>query len=233
MAESFDLPNPYNWGFWLENLSVSGGVALNGQEQNVFGESMRWRARGNFYFRTADQIRQGRKLFARLQGKAGTLLVPTFDGKRASWPLEIFDGNKPTGVVLHPGVTREPLLEGTAYQSPAIPAKSEIICELTANAALRATSVNMTFAQGGPPKVGQYFGIALKLYIVRTVTGPSSGDVYTVTFLPPLRAAALDGAVVKWTRPVCEMRQASDDQGLRELQGLRYADISLEFVEDF
>lgn len=232
MAEAWVLPIPYDWGFWLENLSVSGGVALNGEEQNVFGENMRWRARGKVNFRTADQVRDGRGLFARLQGRAGTLLVPTFDGKRVSWPIEDFNGNV-TGVVLHPGVTREPLLEGTVYQSLEIPARSEVICTLTDAVALRATSANMTFAQGGPPLAGQYFGLANALYIVKSVTGPASGDVYTVTFLPPARATAADNATVKWTRPVCEMRQASDDQGIKELQSLRFADVSVEFVENF
>lgn len=232
MAEAWVFPQPYEFGFWLENVSVSGGTALNGEEQNVFGEAMRWRARAKCFFRTADQIRSSRGLFARLQGRAGTILVPTFDGKRVSWPVEIFDTTKSTGVVLHPGITREPLLEGTAYQSPVIPAKSEVTCTLTDAASLRATSVNMTFAQGGPPLSGQYFGIANALYIVKSVTGPVS-SVYTVSFIPPLRAAAADNATVKWTRPVCEMRQASDDQGLKELQSLRFADLSLEFVENF
>lgn len=233
MAETWDFPNPNGdgFGFWLENLSVSGGVALNGEEQNVFGENMRWRARGGFSFRTKDQILRGRALFDKLQGRAGTILVPTFDGKRVSWPVqEIAAGS--TGVILHPGVTRDRSLDGTAYADPEVPAASEVSATVQSDIALRATTGAINVSQGGPLLPGQYFGIGNFLYRIKGVTGPV-GNVYGVSFLPPAREAHVATTVVKITRPVCEMRQASDDQGMKELQSMRFSDLTLEFVENF
>lgn len=227
------LPNPRSGGFWLENPSRSGGVAFNGSEQNVFSLAMRWRARWTVSIRTKAEVLAARAMFAQLQGKAGTLLVPFFDGKRASWPIEFVVAGS-TGVVLSPGVTRRRELDGTIFEDPEIPTASEIISTVSSNAANRATTIDVEFEQGGPPVAGQYFGLGgNRGYLIHTVTGPASGDVYTLSFFPPLRAAVLSGATVNWTRPVCVMRQTTDDQGIGELEGLRFADLTIDLVEYF
>jgi hypothetical protein len=228
VAETWDFPQPSDWGLWLENLSVSGGVALNGEEQNVFGENMRWRARGKIYFRNNDQVLRGRALFDKLQGRAGTIYVPTFDGKRVSWPVDTW------GRTLHPGFTRRRELDGTEFEDPKIPTASELNVTVQTDAALRATSVEVTVTQGGVLLPGQYFSRLGNLYRIRSITsGPDSGGGYTLSILPPLRAALTASQVLNFTRPVCEMRQASDDQGIKELQSLRFAELTLEFIENF
>jgi hypothetical protein len=79
MVLAWSIPDPIGGGFWLENPSRSGGVAQNGQEQNVVSLAMRQRAQWTVPLRNANQITNARRMFAHLQGKAGSLLVPVFE----------------------------------------------------------------------------------------------------------------------------------------------------------
>lgn len=231
MAETWGFPNPISFGFWLENPSRSGGVSLNGVEQNVVSLAMRWRARGRFRFRTKTEILAARALFTKLQGKAGTILVPFFDGKRVSWPIqEATQGT--TDVVLTPGRTRNKRLDGTPYEDPEVPSASEINATVVGSAPIRSVQMDIAITQGGDPLAGQYFGIGNHGYVIHEVL-PTSGDGFALYFLPPLREAVTNGMTVKFTRPVVEMRQMTDDQGIQELEAMRFAEITLDFIEVF
>lgn len=223
---AWDLPVPVSGGFRLENLSRSGGVALNGFEQNIFSLSMRWRARWTVQIRTREEILAARAMFAKLMGKAQVILVPFFDGKRVSWPVDRW------GRTLNPKRTRRRELDGTIYQDPAIPTESEIVSVVVNEAAARSVTIDVEVTQGGPPLPGQHFGIDDRGYIIRDVHHLSS-DLYNLEFFPPLRAVAGIGDGVKFTDPVCAMNQVSDDQGILELDTLRFTTLSLEFVEAF
>lgn len=218
---------PSDGGFWLENPSRSGGVAFAGIEQNVFSMAMRWRARFTFPVRTKAQVLAARTLAAKAQGKAGTILVPFFDGKRISWPKDQW------GRTLHPGFTRRRQLDGTIYEDPAIPDQSEVIATLISSAALRDTTVEVFIEQGEPPLAGQYFGLGgARGYLIHDV-GTISGDSFALTFWPPLRAAASSSDDVDFTRPVCRMNQIADDQGIGPLDAMVRTDLTMEFVESF
>ncbi len=110
-------------------------------------------------------------------------------GARASWPLDAY------GRTLHPGFTRDKTLDGTDYEDPAIPASSEIVATLDANAALRATQIVVDVTQGEPLIAGQYLGIANYLHLITHVVDVV-GTVQTVGIAPTLRSAALAGATV-------------------------------------
>lgn len=228
MPEAWTLPKPISGGFRLENPSRSGGAAFNGAEQNVFSLAMRWRAKWTIPIRTNAEVLAARALSAKLQGKAGVLLVPFFDGKRVSWPIDEW------GRLLNPAQTRRRQLDGTAYEDPEVPDDSEIEANVIGNTAIRATSIEVEISQGGVPLPGQYFGLrGERGYLIKSVTPLLSPPGYTLTFVPPLRDDADDADSVNFTRPVCMMNQVSDDQGIAELEQLRFATLDLEFVEAF
>jgi hypothetical protein len=81
MALAWTLPNPVSGGMWLENPSRSGGVASNGQEQNIISLSMRQRAQWTIPIRRPAEIKAARELFGLAQGKAVGILMPIFEPK--------------------------------------------------------------------------------------------------------------------------------------------------------
>lgn len=220
---------PISWGFWPENADRSGGVTMAGGEQVVTSPGGRWRASGLFAVRTKAQVLALRALALNAQGRANNILVPGFDGRRLSWPLEAYNGEL-TGRILTPGVTRRRQLDGTIYEDPEIPAASAIHATVNTNAAIRATTLLINRTQGAAFVAGQFFGIGTRLYGIASIAGVA-GAVTTCVIWPPLRAAATATTPVLFTRPVCVMRLADPQGLLKELQLLSFADLQVEFVE--
>lgn len=212
--------------FALQNQSRSGGLALSGVEQVVTSFAARWRASIRVRVRSDAQILAARAFVSRLGGRVGTALVPAFDTRRASWPVDAW------GRTLHPGFTRDRTLDGTAYEDPSIPDESAIDATVDSATALGALQISINVSQGEPPLAGQYFGVGNYLHLITEVVD-STGDVHTVNFVPRLRAAVSGGAAVTFTRPVSEMRLLTDDSGTLALRHLRFGDLDLEFVEAF
>lgn len=210
--------------FMLQNPSRSGGIALNGQEQTVSSGAERWRATIPLFVTGRAALLEFHAFIASMLGQAGEVLVPTFSGRFANWPLETFNGEL-TGRVLHPGITRRKSLDGTIYEDPEVPSTSAITATAGA-ASLGATSIVITVSQGQAMQPGQLFGIGQRLYRALTVSGA------TVTFRPKLRVAVTSGTAVLLTRPLCLMKFASDDEGA-DLDHLFGGPVTLNFVEAF
>lgn len=231
---------PSAFGYFPIDADQSGGAAMNGSEQFVISPGPRWGASMTVHIKSKAELLAARRLRVSLHGRANPAILPNFDGKRLSWPEELHQGD-PTGVILHPGVTRDKTLDGTDFEDPEIPDESEIQASVHANVALRATSMQIRVAQGGAILPGQQFGIGQRLYEIATVidslpveiSGEGIESVYNVTFTPPLRAAASEGEEVLFTRPVCLMRCLNLNDELRKLEGLRFATLNLEFAEYF
>lgn len=226
---ALDLPavlKPRDVLFALTSQTRGGGQPTSGPEQVVTSYSSRWRATMTFSLMTDAQILAARALIARLIGRVGTLLVPVFDARRASWPVDA------QGRTLHPGFTRDRSLDGTIYEAPAIPTESEIVATVDTSAALRAIQLAVEVTQGEPLIAGQYLGLGNYLHIITHVIG-TAGTVQTLGIAPSLRAAVSAGATVKLTRPVCEMRLAADDVGEVLLRNLRFGQLDLDLVEAF
>lgn len=224
---------PVDFGFSLVEADVSGGQAIGGGEQFVASAGPRWEASMTLNLTNDAQVLALRALRVRLNGRVVPVKLPNFDGRRLSWPEQVNVDGDPTGVILHPGNTRNRILDGTDYADPEIPAASEIAATLHTNAALHATTATIAVTQGERLIPGQQFGIADRLYEIGTVEDFASDLVvaYIVTFLPPLRAAALAGAPVLFTRPYNLMRCLNLAQELRRLELLRFATLALEFSE--
>ena len=82
MAIAWEIPDPTEGGFWIENPSRSGGVAQNGQEQNVITMSPRQKATWTVQIRNAGDLMDTRRFIAKLRGKAVSVLVPVFEPKK-------------------------------------------------------------------------------------------------------------------------------------------------------
>lgn len=237
MTTPVDWPTilkPTDFGYSLVDVDVSGGQAIGSGEQFIASAGPRWSASMTLAIRNDEQALALRALSVQLKGRAVPVKLPNFDGRRLSWPPYLTSDGKPTGVLLHPGNTRNPILDDTVYEDPPIPASSEIIAAVNVNAALRATSVAIKVTQGGDIVPGQQFGIGDCLYEIGTVLatiGPP--PVYTCTILPPLRAAAASLTPVKFTRPYALMRCMNLAEEFRRLDLLRFANLTLEFAEFF
>ena len=219
------LPKPIDGGAWLANPSESGGIATNGAEQTLISMAMYVKCRLIVAIRTTEEVLEARAFFAEAAGKAGNILVPFFDGKRANWPVDQW------GRVAKPSLTRIPSLDGTEFESDEIPVDSDIIASLVGDMDLRATSCSINVSQGEPIRAGQWFSLGgRRAYLVRTAGAPSSGT-QAITFYPPARRAANNADPVELARPVCVMNQLGDDQGIQELTNLTQTILTLDFRE--
>ena len=102
---------------------------------------------------------------------------------------------------------------------------------LAAGAALGATSVSVSLSVGTAPLPGHLFSIGARLYMAKTVTG---GGPFAIGIWPTLRADVAGGVAVDFVNPACEMRFASDGEGLdalRSLEQMRFGSIPLQFTE--
>lgn len=212
--------------FHLESQSRSGGQSTSGIEQVVTSLAARWRASIRIAITNDAQILAARAFVSRLGGRVGTVLVPVFDARRASWPVDAY------GRALHPGFTRDKTLDGTAYEDPAIPTESEIVAEASVGAAIRTSQVAINVVQGEPLLAGQYFGVGNYLHLITEIVS-AVGTIQTVNFVPSLRVAVSAAAILTLTRPLCEMRLAADSVGELALRNLRFGQLDLEFVEAF
>lgn len=212
---------PRSISFDLENVSRSGGVSTNGQEQIVGSGAGRWIANYSAVPVTnADSILAWRALKASLRGRTGTVLVPVLEWFRAPWPID------PYGRLRSPKNTRRARLNGTIFEDPEIPAESAIVASLSANASRRSTVVSITVVQGQKPSPGQYFSIGNRLHIITEAFGANS---YSIE--PPLRATATAGTALNFSAPVCEMRLVDDGQGQLDLELGRFGVVNISFVE--
>jgi len=107
-AIGWNFPDPIAGGMWLENPSRSGGVAQNGQEQNIFTLSARQRAQWSIPLRNAAEIGDARRMIAKLRGKANSVLMPIFEPKKGR-----------TGNVLLAAAMRATTIDVTLTTGPA------------------------------------------------------------------------------------------------------------------
>jgi hypothetical protein len=129
--------------------------------------------------------------------------------------------------------------------------------------ALRAQSITVQMTANPPgPVAGHFFSSGEALYEIASVvigdltlgfkvpaltpfsdtatfsdTGEFDTEVYpgtyVMTFPPGLKRCAAYGDVVDFSRPICPMRLASDDTSDIDLELLRFASVTLDYIEIF
>lgn len=209
--------------FAMDSPSRSGGRSLAGIEQIVASGVGLWRASLDIAVRREHEALAWRALLAGLQGRAGTVLVPT---RQAYRPVDR-NGSplSPCDVAGYGGGSFNFDLSG--FGQGALTHAT-----LASPAALGATQIAVTLVNGDGPRPGHYFGIGERLYLVSAVWRETTAGPTQVRFWPRLREAAPAGERVILDRPVCLMRLAEDASGAATLDLGRFADVSLSFVED-
>lgn len=219
------LPKPIAGGFAPSVKSISGGQSLSGFEQVGSGMSDRWSASYSFAINSDDRVLAFRAFVLAMRGRANTVLLPAFDLARAPWAVDSF-GRKQT-----PRLRRNPQLDGTQYADSASLRDGLISSRVRVAAGLNATALDMVMTNGSAPQPGHLFSIGNRLHSVTSVfgTGP-----YIIGVWPWLRSDVAANVALDFATPACEMRFASDSEGvdaLSTLAQLRFATITLKFDE--
>jgi hypothetical protein len=217
---------PFAGGFAPSVKSLSGGQSLSGFEQVASQLSDRWVASYAFAINSNAKVLAFRAFVTAMRGRANTVSLPAFDLARAPWAVDVY-GRKVT-----PGMARNVKLDNTLYADQADLRQGLITAKVAADTDLCSTSLKVTIAKGSAPQAGHFFSVAQRLYTIHEAL-PSGSD-YVLTIWPWLREAVFFGDAVNFAAPVCEMRFASDNEGVEALKGLaqlRFGTITLNFDE--
>lgn len=208
----------------LANASISGGRALTGRERVRYSDAGYWRMSLSFRLVGSAQILAWRAVLARLKGRANVLEVPLFDCARSPGATNFV---LPSMDVPHSDESS--FSDGSTYTGPAY------LATLASAVAARASSLILDIANtpAVAPLPGMFFSIASRLYMVEAVSA-LSGSQCTVTFTPPLRAAAAIGERVAFDDARGLFSLADDDSAQipEETQGVPIV-INASLVEAF
>jgi hypothetical protein len=223
--------------FTRRNLSRSGGLTLSGTEQVVQSSSDFWAANVTVKIREWDQILAYRAIQAQSYGRATEWVIPVPISAGIFVQTRIVTQNYPEASFSEE-FSAEFMEEDVRTTVTYIP-YPHITGKVNATALRGATLLSFTMdppagtsispTREYVPVPGIYFSIGSRLYMVATVA--RTGNVYTATFVPKLRATANAGVPIEFSQPKCLMRLAQDNIGQMNLDMLKFADVSLSFVE--
>ncbi len=205
---------------------ISGGITASGQQQrvNATGGGL-WALQAEFpRFSTPDQIRAWRVVQFASQGGVQPVNIAICDLRQAPRP----SGWIPTsGGVPHSDET--PFSDTSLYSS------DSIIAALASDAAIRATTIRVTFDSDSVPMGGEFFSLRYgdEMNELHVTTGATlvSGNTYDLTFLPPLRAAHTAGDVVTFDHPTGTFVLAQADGMSMATEYGRWGQGDASFVE--
>lgn len=223
---TFDWPAglPYKARLNQMGATIGGGRSIGGAEQVVVSPSHRWFASIEVpLLGRRDRILAFRALKAKLKGRANLVRIGPRDKYFAPWGTDAY------GRLRVPALFRHPELDGTPYADNVSSLTSGlIVATVAANAAINATSIQITVATGGALEPGQYFSLASgdRLHMIADITNVA-GSTYTCTIWPWLRAAVSSEASVNLTRPTCAMRMTDDGGGWEDFGPV----VAMEFEE--
>jgi len=208
--------------FARKNLSRSGGLTISGVEQVVQSSTDFWEATIGLKIHRPAQRLAYRALMAQSYGRATEWVIPACD------PFGI-----PAGTSSLPDFSFDSSFDdsfaGDDGSPPFIPSGIGGITDADADKGDRTLDFEMVeFEQ--VPLPGHYFSIGDRLYVIGTVSNLAAHH-YRITFAPGLRADAPALTALEFSNPRCLMRLAQDSSGQMNLDSLRFADITLSFVE--
>lgn len=215
--------------FGRMNASRSGGPTVTGDEQVVVSSSDRWKARLTTKLTRMDQVLRLRALMAESDGRAGTWLIPPCSG------FQTFGTGLVPMAIPFNAMPRTSFSDASIFSDGSTFAAQKLVMGTVQSPeakGARAFSVTMT-DQAPQPSWGQHFMIGQRLYVIVSCLPNGSGlpGLYDIFFRPGLRDAVSLGDVVDFSDPRCLMRLATDDTGAIDLESLRFASVSLDFVE--
>ncbi len=207
--------------------TASGGMNVRGNGQVVASDAGCWVATfSNFVVHQ----KQGEKkillwdaIAGLAEGRLNALLMPVDVRGRRPLPDGVSDDliDYPTGV---------PHSDGAAFSDGSLYEQSWIGVTVSADAALRAVTLQLTKVACGEIEPGMRFSIGERMYQVKKVVSQSGGSCeVTVNF--PLREAVSAGAECNFDNPVCKMRLATDTEMDLELEIGRHGSPTINLVE--
>ncbi len=201
-------------------VSISGTAAISGFVQATASDAGAWLVRlGEFPVLTKQKVLLWRSLAALFDGRLNPVLVQIADHDRPPFPgSEIIAGS-----IAHSDGTL--FSDDTGYHQPLI------IVDVQANAALRATQIQLNAISASDLLSGQRFSIGERFYEIKKIVS-KVGNIYTVDLRIPLREAIVAGQRAEFDRPVCKLRLASDDQMNLPLDFNRWGFPSITLFED-
>lgn len=197
-------------------MSSSGGLTISGTEQVVQSSSDFWEASATVKVRTHAQRLALRAYQAQNWGRAGEWLIPVCD---PAYPVTTNLQEASFGVDYGPD-----------FSSLRTPNVETFVTVANVKVAAAKGDRNITFTMNAAPLPGMYFSLGSRLYLIGSVSSVAT-RTYAASFVPKLRAAASIGATMEFAKPKCLMRLAQDNIGQMNLDMLRFADVSLNFVE--
>jgi hypothetical protein len=207
----------------LERRTISGGVALNGDEDLIAtdGGGRVFVEFGDPYLDDVQAAKAWRALDAYLDGGAVPIIVPFCDLR-----------HQPTN-----GPVNTTHSDGTTFSDESEYSQGDAYGEVAANAALRATTLhleNLVLPEdllGGEWLSIDHTTMRWRAYRIMEITAyDADAGTATVKVRPPLREAVTAGAAVDFANPRCVMRV---EGGMPSPTTLGFASGAARFVEDF
>lgn len=214
-------PNPVKAGV-VERV-VTGSESIAGDEDVVSTDGGgRWTIEyGEIDLDDPDMKRLWTMWSGHLAGGAQVVLVPVLTLDTAPRP---FAGSGPA-------TPSDILTDDPDFPQSVGFAGTYIVANVAADAALRATTIEIEVSQGAQIKGGEVFSLGDRAHEIVRVTG-RDGSKATCLIRPPLRGAVEEGASVNFDWPVVRCRM-SPDQDTIPAMSLGYGSSAVSFVEDF
>lgn len=215
----FDLLPPGSERWRLTSIAISGGVRV------ASGPSLARTDGGGFWTCWMNEI----ELVTRAQIKAARALEAVLDGGVASIVVPAFEWAFSPELVVH--ADGAPFDDGSSYQT------SPVASATIDPAALRATTLRVSFEGGVPLEAGERFSIihltkGKRLYTVARVQDVELGG-YRIEIRPPLREAVGSGIGLDFSTPGCVMRLANPDEFLGAIDPYHESMANAVWVEAF
>lgn len=206
----------------IEQASVSGGVALNGDEDVIATDGGgRWTAdMPDIALNRREKIMAWRGFKSATGGGIDPFVFPICDAR-----------HQPTL-----GRGRVPHSDGSSFSDDSLYASTDCTAELSADAALRATTISIAITALGKPLIGgERFTIdhptmRHRCYQIGRISAQTD-EAATFQFHPPLREAAVSGTEVDFNDPRFVAR--IDGSMRAPLANPRFAAGAVRVVEDF
>lgn len=203
----------------IVQAAVSGGIALNGEEDTILTDGGgRWSIfYGGIVLNTPAKVRAFEVWNEYLSNGTQECLVPLLSLPTAPRP---YLGRRPA---------RPSSLYSDAEVFPTTVEYAEplIIAETSGSAALRATTLTISMQRGGDIQGGEKFGIGERAY---RIGARVSGNTWNIA--PPLREAVAAGTAINFDWPVVKCRsQPGEDFSPEFSMGRLAGDASITFLE--
>lgn len=205
----------------IEQAATSGGVALNGNEDIIASDGGgRWYAdMGDIALHRREKVMAWRAFKSALRGGVDPFVFPICDARHQ--PVQ--------------GRALTTHSDGTSFSDDSLYSQGDCSAELTADAALRATTITIAMTLGKPLIGGERFTIdhptfRHRAYQIGQITAQTDESA-TLQFHPPLREAAPAGTEIDFNCP--RFVAHIDGRMSAPLANPRFASGSIRIVEDF